>query len=165
MQRVRRKIWKLTVSRSWQSCHVKSKYDSDYDSQSSTDVSTNFSKFENNLHDDWEDDNSSSGDDLFQAICDASEAHSDCDCETEVEQLLLWMPSRAWKKKKHQARSTLKTISARVVSARSTRRSYMILKWQLRSRSANLSRSRVSYVCSKPIPLITKWRAHDPHSM
>ena len=80
---------KLTVSRSWQSCHVKSKYDSDYDSQSSTDVSTNFSTFENNLHDDWEDDNSSSGDDLFQAICDASEAHSDCDCETEVEQLLL----------------------------------------------------------------------------
>ena len=83
----------LTENGNWNYCPLNSKSDTDDESQScnteATDLSTDASNFDDDRNDESDGDNSSLGDELFRAYCGASEAHSNCSCKINVEQLQL----------------------------------------------------------------------------
>ncbi|KAG2766117.1 hypothetical protein JG687_00001741 [Phytophthora cactorum] len=86
----------LTVNRDWQLCHVPCKEVTDDDNHSCTTEATELftdaenEELERDFSDDdsdWENENSEN-EDMLHAICDACESCTDCDCETQAEQLL-----------------------------------------------------------------------------
>ena len=94
---------------------------------------------------------------LGHAMYNAIDVAIDCDCDTHVDQSARLRVIQCTESDEASSRFTSKTISARVLSAHSTRRSQTMSLCQWRSRSVIFSKRRASFVFCKRFPLTIKW--------